>query len=130
MEIQIPAQFCARIRQSANRPHLLVGCEPTALMLALVLCIIVGYSVPTWYGVGGAILLFFVLRQLLQEMGAKRSSPDCGPSREPAVPAGFLDGETKPRVPVARAVTTTKQRRRYLIHVSSGGSAAGCKRPV
>jgi hypothetical protein len=43
MEIQIPAQFCARIRQSANRPHLLVGCEPTALMLALVLCIIVGY---------------------------------------------------------------------------------------
>src|ERR1700722_12020034 len=71
MEIQIPAQFCARIRQSANRPHLLVGCEPTALMLALVLCIIVGYSVPTWYGIGGAILLFFVLRQLLQEMAQK-----------------------------------------------------------
>ena len=71
MEIQIPAQFCARIRQSANRPQLLVGCEPTALMLALVLCIIVGYSVPTWYGIGGAILLFFVLRQLLQEMAQK-----------------------------------------------------------
>ena len=71
MEIQISAQFCARIRQSANRPHLLVGCEPTALMLALVLCIIVGYSVPTWYGIGGAILLFFVLRQLLQEMAQK-----------------------------------------------------------
>ena len=71
MDIQIPAQFCAPIRQSANRPHLLVGCEPTALMLALVLCIIVGYSVPTMYGIGGAILLFFVLRHVLQEMAQK-----------------------------------------------------------
>ena len=71
MDIQIPAQFCAPIRQSANRPHLLVGCEPTALMLALVLCIIVGYSVPTMYGIGGAIPLFFVLRHVLQEMAQK-----------------------------------------------------------
>jgi type IV secretory pathway TrbD component len=71
MEIQVPAQFCAPIRQSANRPHLLVGCEPTALMLALVLCIIVGYSVPTVYGIGGAIFLFFLLRHLLQEMAQK-----------------------------------------------------------
>jgi type IV secretory pathway TrbD component len=71
MEIQVPAQFCAPIRQSANRPHLLVGCEPTALMLALVLCIVVGYSVPTAYGIGGAIFLFFLLRHLLQEMAQK-----------------------------------------------------------
>jgi type IV secretory pathway TrbD component len=71
MEIQVPAQFCAPIRQSANRPHLLVGCEPTALMLALVLCIVVGYSVPTVYGIGGAIFLFFLLRHLLQEMAQK-----------------------------------------------------------
>ena len=71
MDIQIPAQFCAPIRQSANRPHLLVGCEPTALMLALVLCIIVGYSVPTVYGIGGAIFLFFLLLHLLQEMAQK-----------------------------------------------------------
>ena len=71
MEIQVPAQFCASIRQSANRPHLLVGCEPTAIMLALVLCIIVGYSVPTLYGIGSAILLFFLLRHLLQEMAQK-----------------------------------------------------------
>jgi type IV secretory pathway TrbD component len=49
----------------------LVGCEPTALMLALVLCIIVGYSVPTVYGIGGAIFLFFLLRHLLQEMAQK-----------------------------------------------------------
>ncbi len=71
MEIEIPAQFCAPIRQSANRPHLLVGCEPTAIMLALVLCIIIGYSVPTVYGIGGAIVLFFFLRHLLQEMAQK-----------------------------------------------------------
>ena len=77
-------------------------------MLALVLCIIVGYSVPTWYGIGGAILLFFVLRHLLAGNGAKRSSPDRCPPREPTLPAGFLDGETKPRVPVAHAVTINK----------------------
>ncbi len=71
MEIPIPAQFCAPISQSANRPHLLVGCEPTAIMLALVLSIVIGYSVPTLYGVGGAILLFLLLRQVPQEIGQK-----------------------------------------------------------
>jgi type IV secretory pathway TrbD component len=71
MEIEIPAQFCAPIRQSANRPHLLVGCEPTAIMLALALCIITGYSVPTMYGIGGAIFLFVFLRHILQEMAQK-----------------------------------------------------------
>jgi type IV secretory pathway TrbD component len=71
MEVQIPAPLCAPIRQSANRPHLLVGCEPTAIMLALVLCIVIGYSVPTLYGIGGAIVLFLGLRQILQEMANK-----------------------------------------------------------
>ena len=39
--------------------------------LALVLCIVIGYSVPTFYGIVGAILLFLVLRHVLQEMEQK-----------------------------------------------------------
>jgi hypothetical protein len=44
MQIEIPAHFCAKFRQSANRPHLLIGCEPTAIALALIVSVIIGYS--------------------------------------------------------------------------------------
>ena len=71
MEILIPPQFCAPYRPSGNRPHLLVGCEPTAVMLTLVLCIVIAYSIPNFFGIGGAIILFLFLRQVLQEMAKK-----------------------------------------------------------
>ena len=71
MQIEVPAQFCAKFRESANRPHLLMGCEPTALMAALVLCVVIGYSLPTLAGVISEILLFFGLRHGLRMMAGQ-----------------------------------------------------------
>ena len=66
--MDIPEQFCAPFHESSNRPHLLLGCEPTAIGVAFVLCIIIGFSVPTWWGIGLAVFLFLFLRQILREM--------------------------------------------------------------
>ena len=66
--MEIPDMLCAAFHESSNRPHLLLGCEPTALGIAFVVSIVTGYSVPTWWGIGGAMLLFFFLRQILREM--------------------------------------------------------------
>lgn len=66
--MEIPDSYCAVFHESSNRPHLMLGCEPTALAGAFVLCVIVGFSIVTWWGIGGAVLLFLLLRQLLQEM--------------------------------------------------------------
>jgi len=66
--MDVPQMYCAPFHESSNRPHLLLGCEPTLLALAFVLTVIVGYSVPTWWGIGGAVLLFVILRQLLREL--------------------------------------------------------------
>ena len=63
-----PAQYCAPFHESSNRPHLLLGCEPTAIAGALVLCVVIGYSFLTWWGIGGAAFLFLFLRQGLREM--------------------------------------------------------------
>jgi type IV secretory pathway TrbD component len=71
MMTEIPPPFCARFRESANRPHLLLGCEPTAIAAAFVLSVIVGLSAPTWWGIVGAIGLFFVLRHGLRAMAAE-----------------------------------------------------------
>jgi type IV secretory pathway TrbD component len=71
MMTEIPPQFCSRFRESANRPHLLLGCEPTAIAAAFVLCVVIGYSAPTLWGIGGAISLFFVLRHGLRAMAAE-----------------------------------------------------------
>lgn len=66
--MDIPEIYCAPFHESSNRPHLLLGCEPTALMAAFVLSIVVGFSVPTFWGITGAVILFFFLRELLREM--------------------------------------------------------------
>lgn len=71
MFVEIPRQFCERFRQSANRPHLLMGCEPTALAAALIVCVIIGYSVPNVWGITGAITLFIVLRHVLHFMASE-----------------------------------------------------------
>ncbi len=71
MLVEILPQFCARFRESANRPHLLLGCEPTAIAAAFVLCVIVGYSAPTLWGIGSAVVLFFLLRHGLRAMAAE-----------------------------------------------------------
>jgi type IV secretory pathway TrbD component len=71
MQGEIPAQFCAKFRESANRPHLLMGCEPTAIAAVFVLCVIVAFSVPTFKGIGIAIALFFVLRYGLRTLAAE-----------------------------------------------------------
>jgi type IV secretory pathway TrbD component len=66
--MQIPEAYCAAFHQSANRPKLLVGCEPTAISLIFIICIIGGFSVPTWWGVACAAFLFLFLREMLREM--------------------------------------------------------------
>jgi type IV secretory pathway TrbD component len=71
MQGEIPAQFRAKFRESANRPHLLMGCEPTAIATVFVLSVIVAFSVPTFKGVGLAIALFFVLRYGLRTLAAE-----------------------------------------------------------
>jgi type IV secretory pathway TrbD component len=71
MLIEIPPQFCARFRESANRPHLLLGCEPSAIALAFLLCLVIGYSAPTFWGISGAIVLFLLLRRGLRAMAVE-----------------------------------------------------------
>jgi type IV secretory pathway TrbD component len=66
--MNIPEKYCSPFRPSANRPHLLLGCEPTPLLLAFVVALLIGWSFMTWWGVGLAALLFFFLRMLLREM--------------------------------------------------------------
>jgi type IV secretory pathway TrbD component len=71
MLVEIPPQFCVKFRQSANRPHLLVGCEPTAIAAALVFCVIIGYSTANPLGIGLAVCLFIFLRHVLQQMASE-----------------------------------------------------------
>jgi type IV secretory pathway TrbD component len=66
--MQVPDLCCTPFHESSNRPHLIVGCEPTAIAAALVICIVIGFSVPTWWGIGGTVFLFLFLRQILREM--------------------------------------------------------------
>ncbi len=66
--MEIPDLYCAPFHESSNRPHLLLGCEPTAIAAAFVLCIVVGLSIPTFWGIAGSVFLFFFLRELLREM--------------------------------------------------------------
>jgi type IV secretory pathway TrbD component len=66
--MQVPEVYCAPFHESSNRPHLMLGCEPTALAAAFVVSIIIGFSVPTWWGDGGTAFLFLFLRQILREM--------------------------------------------------------------
>lgn len=66
--MEVPDLYCAPFHESSNRPHLMLGCEPTALAVAFVVSVVIGFSVPTWWGVGGAVLLFLSLRLLLREM--------------------------------------------------------------
>jgi type IV secretory pathway TrbD component len=66
--VEIPDVFCAAFHESSNRAHLLLGCEPTALGIAFVVSIVIGFSVPTWWGIAVAIFVFFFLRQVLREM--------------------------------------------------------------
>lgn len=69
--LEIPEQFCTPFRASANRPHLILGCEPTALMMAAVLSIIIVFSAPNRYGIPFSVLLFIALRHLLRYMASE-----------------------------------------------------------
>ena len=66
--MQIPEIYCAPFHESSNRPHLMLGCEPTALAAVFVVSLILGFSIPTWWGIGGSVFLFLFLRQVLREM--------------------------------------------------------------
>jgi len=57
--MEIPDIYCAPFHESSNRPHLLLGCEPVALGAAFFVCLILGFSIPTWWGLGGSVFLFF-----------------------------------------------------------------------
>ena len=66
--MEINEAYCAPFHESSNRPHLLLGCEPTAIAAVFVISIILGYSMPTKWGIGGAVLLFLFLREVLRQM--------------------------------------------------------------
>jgi type IV secretory pathway TrbD component len=71
MHYEVPAEFRAKIRESANRPNLLMGCEPTAIAAVFVLCVIVAFSVPTLKGAFTAIALFFLCRYGLRALATE-----------------------------------------------------------
>jgi hypothetical protein len=48
-----------------------MGCEPTALAATLIICVVIGYSVPTILGIVGSIALFFALRHVLHFMASE-----------------------------------------------------------
>jgi type IV secretory pathway TrbD component len=66
--MEIPDQYCSPFHESSNRPHLIVGCEPTPIAAALFVCVVIGFSAPKWWGIAGAVFLFLFLRQILREM--------------------------------------------------------------
>lgn len=66
--MEIPKVYCSPFHESSNRPHLMLGCEPTALAAVFVVAVILGFSIPTWWGIAGTLFLFFFLRQILREM--------------------------------------------------------------
>jgi type IV secretory pathway TrbD component len=71
MRGEIPAQFCVPFRKSANRPHLLLACEPKAIAAMFVLCVVIAFSVPTLKGLAAALVLFFVSRYGLRAMATE-----------------------------------------------------------
>lgn len=66
--MDIPDQYCAAFHESANRPHLMLGCEPAGLVLAFIGCVVLAYSILAWWGLLLAMVLFFFLRLVLREM--------------------------------------------------------------
>jgi len=69
---EIPPQFCVDFRRSATKHVLLMGCEPTALMLVILLSIFVFLSFQSklYGGLGGATL-FLICRYGLQSLAQK-----------------------------------------------------------
>src|SRR5579863_1513917 len=55
MLTEIPTQFCAKFHEPANRPHLILGCEPAAIALAFLLSIVLGYSAPNFWGIRSSL---------------------------------------------------------------------------
>ena len=64
--MDIPEVFCAPFHESSNRSHLTSGCETKALAMAFVSCVLIAYGLLTWWGIGGAVLLFLFLRHGLR----------------------------------------------------------------
>jgi type IV secretory pathway TrbD component len=63
--------FAVPFRESANRPHLVVGCEPLPIMAALVLCVITAFSLVSLWGIVLSIGMFTFLRTLLRDLAEK-----------------------------------------------------------
>ena len=66
--MDIPEIYTEKFHESANRPDLILGCEGGALGAIFVLTLILCFSIPTWWGIGGSVFLFLFLRQVLREM--------------------------------------------------------------
>jgi type IV secretory pathway TrbD component len=55
---EIPDDYCAPIRESANRPHLTLGCESEFLVFPIFGSVAVFYSIPTIKGFVLAAVIF------------------------------------------------------------------------
>jgi type IV secretory pathway TrbD component len=66
--MEIPEEYTSVIHASGNQLALRLGCDPIALGGAFMLCIILGYSFATFWGVVFSIALFMGLRILLVHM--------------------------------------------------------------
>jgi type IV secretory pathway TrbD component len=69
---EIPQEFCAEIRESANRPHMICGCEPELLAIAAIAGVLPFFALVNTHpfrgiGLGGA--LFFLCLQVSRSIG-------------------------------------------------------------
>jgi type IV secretory pathway TrbD component len=69
---EIPPQFCVDFRRSGTKPVLLMGCEPTALMLIILISVFVFFAFQSKiYGGLFAAAFFFLCRFGLQSLAQK-----------------------------------------------------------
>jgi len=66
--MEIPERSTAAFHRSANRPALLLGCDPIGLGIAFCFCLIVALSLASLWGILLAMGLFVSLRTLLAQM--------------------------------------------------------------
>jgi type IV secretory pathway TrbD component len=68
---EIPFEYCAPIRESANRPHLLMGCEPFLVGAAVFVAVVWVLSLWSLIGVVTGAVVFLFLIQTFRQMAKK-----------------------------------------------------------
>ena len=65
---EIPISYCAQIRESANRPHLFMGCDPMLLGAAACFTALWCFSLMSFLGCLSGIAIFMFLLSIFRKM--------------------------------------------------------------